>query len=716
MAFRTKIGLIAFCAGLSALGWLAYTSWLDRIEARILQRVNLDGLDELAHPLQVSVNGRVVTVSGWINSEQERARVLRHFHAHGQDITVADRLTVLAEARPYVTQIIRDERGLRLSGYAPSEAALLAVSAQIGAGGVDVQLASGTSEGRWRDAMNRAVESLSRLEFGTLRFEDNQLHLTATARFPDDAQAALAALPEGYDNQVAIEVLDDGQPFALSVQLSRDQLTATGKFPAGLLPQIVSEDIGRKAQSLRIVQARIDDEDGQFTQAVRAGLRAMAQLRVGQLDVSRERLEITGMVSHAGMLRAERALRKRPAITQLVRRLEIYDDGLPFYLLAEFDGADVEVRGKIPYGVNVPALASGFDALRSDGLVQGEITDGARDWSGALATGLAGLREMQHGRLMVAPGSLHLSGRVATPDIQTKIEAHLARKPAEFLLTRRFDLVDDGTPPNFTLTYDAQSGARLSGKLPKDLEAKQIAEILQLPYVEDSSQLGLIGRADFTRQALRVLADWLWHFEQFEVHYSEGQLALTGVAAPGVAPEDLAVALSSRFVIATEITSASQTADIGAERIHARSGLLQRRVSWAWVPVYSFEPTVALCSAATSDILVQEHLSFSNGLAHFDVSTAPALARLAGLIGHCLQTSTLRVDAVDYSFSMPSEAENDRLSQARVGALVAALTARGLPKDRIYPKGLGDRRPHNAQQASIVQPADRIEFIWAERP
>ena len=212
-------------------------------------------------------------------------------------------------------------------------------------------------------------------------------------------------------------------PSLLSVQLSRDQLTATGKFPAGLLPQIVSEDIGRKAQSLRIVQARIDDEDGQFTQAVRAGLRAMAQLRVGQLDVSRERLEITGMVSRAGMLRAERALRKRPAITQLVRRLEIYDDGLPFYLLAEFDGAHVEVRGKIPYGVNVPALTSGFDALRSEGLVQAEITDGARDWTGALATGLAGLREMQHGRLMVAPGSLHLSGRVATPDIQTKIEA-----------------------------------------------------------------------------------------------------------------------------------------------------------------------------------------------------------------------------------------------------------------------------------------------------
>ena len=169
MAFRTKIGLIAFCAGLSALGWLAYTSWLDRIEARILQRVNLDGL-ELAHPLQVSVNGRVVTVSGLINSEQERARVLRHFHTHGQDITVADRLTVLAEARPHVIQIIRDERGLKLSGYAPSEAALSAVSAQIGTEGVDVQLASGTLEGRWRDAMNRAVESLSRLQSGTLRF------------------------------------------------------------------------------------------------------------------------------------------------------------------------------------------------------------------------------------------------------------------------------------------------------------------------------------------------------------------------------------------------------------------------------------------------------------------------------------------------------------------------------------------------------------------
>ena len=240
MAFRTKIGLIAFCVGLSALGWLAHTGWLDRIEARILQRVNLDGL-ELAHPLQISVNGRVVTVSGWINSEQERARVLRHFHTHGQDITLADRLTVLAEARPYVTQIVRDEQGLSLSGYAPSEAALAAVSAQIGAGGVDVQLASGISESRWRDAVDQAVESLSHLQSGILRFEDRQLHLTATARFLDDAQAALAALPEGYDNQVAIEVLDDGQPFALSVQLSRDQLTAAGKFPTGLLPQIVSE-------------------------------------------------------------------------------------------------------------------------------------------------------------------------------------------------------------------------------------------------------------------------------------------------------------------------------------------------------------------------------------------------------------------------------------------------------------------------------------------
>ncbi|MDG0985574.1 MAG: hypothetical protein P8N80_08905, partial [Planktomarina sp.] len=150
MAFRTKIGLITFCVGLSALGWLACNSWLDRIEARILQSANLDGL-ELAHPLQISVNGRVVTVSGWINSEQERARVLRHFHIHGQDITLADRLTVLAEARPYVTKIIRDEQGLRVSGYAPSEAALAAVSAQISAGGVDVQFASGISETRWRD-------------------------------------------------------------------------------------------------------------------------------------------------------------------------------------------------------------------------------------------------------------------------------------------------------------------------------------------------------------------------------------------------------------------------------------------------------------------------------------------------------------------------------------------------------------------------------------
>ena len=715
MAFRTKIGLIAVCVGLSALGWLAYTSWLNRIEARIVQRVNLDGLD-LAHPLQISVNGRVVTISGWVNSEQERARVLRYLQPHEADITVEDRMSVLAEASPYVTQIIRDAQGLRVSGYAPSEAALAAVAAQIGAGEVDLRLAAGMSEERWRKAMDRVLKSLSYLQTATVRLEDSQLHLTATARLAEDAQAALAALPEGFENTLAIEVLDDGKPFALSVQLSHEQLTAAGKFPTGLLPQIVPETMGRPAQALRIEQARIDDADGQFTQAVQAALRAMAQLRLGEINVSRERIEITGMVSRAGLLRAERALRKRPVTTELLRRLEIYDDGKPFYLLAEFDGAEVQFRGKIPYGVNLPAVTAGFAALRSEDVVQAEITDGARDWTGALVAGLAALREMQTGRLMVAPGSLHLSGRVATAEIQAKIEAHLARKPAEFLLTRRFDLLDDGTPPDFTLSYDAQSGARLSGKSPKDLDATQIAQIMQLPYVEDSAQLGLIGRADFTQGVLRVLADWLWHFDQFEFQYSAGQLALKGVAAPGVAPEDLVAALSSRFVIATEITAASPTADIGAERIHARSGLLERRVPGAWVPVYSFEPTVALCSAATSDILEQEHLSFKKGLARFDLSAAPALARLAGVIGHCLQNSALRVDAVDHSFSQQSEAKNDRLSRARARALVAELTARGLTKDRIRPRGFGDRRPHDALQPSFAQPADRIEFIWAEQP
>ena len=715
MAFRTKIGLIAFCVGLSALGWLAYSSWLNRIEARIAERVTLDGL-ELDHPLQISVNGRVVTVSGWVNSEAERARVLRHLHPHGPDITVADRMSVLAEARPYVTQIIRDAQGLRVSGYAPSQAALAAVAAQIGAGAADLQLASGISQARWRGAMESAIKSLSHLHSATLRLEDSQLHLTATARLPDDAQAARAALPAEYDSQVEIEVLDDGQPFALSVQLSQGQLTAMGKFPTGVLPQIVPEDIGRPARALRIEQARIDDADGQFTQALRAALRAMAQVQSGQLEVSKERIEITGLVNRAGLLRAERALRKRPANTELVRRLEIYDDGQPFYLLAEFDGAEVQFRGKIPYGVNLPAITARFEAQRSENLVQAEITDGARDWTGALVAGLAGLREMQHGRLMVAPGSLHLSGTVTTPEIQAKIEAHLAQKPAEFLLTRRFDLVDDGTPPDFTLAYDAQSGARLSGKLPKGLDAAQITQILQLPYIEDTAQVGLIGRADFTRQVLRVLADWLRHFEQFEFQYSAGQLALKGVAAPGVAAEGLTAALSSRFVIATEISEAGPSADIGAERIHARSGLLERRVPGAWVPVYSFEPTAARCSAATSTILEQEQLRFGEGLALFDVSAAPALAHLAGVIGHCLRNSALRVDAVDHSFSMQSEAENDQLSRARAAALVAALTALGLTKERIRPKGFGDRRPHDTQQLSFAQPADRIEFIWDEQP
>jgi hypothetical protein len=94
--------------------------------------------------------------------------------------------------------------------------------------------------------MESAIKSLSHLQSATLRLEDSQLHLTATARLPDDAQAARAALPAGYDSQVEIEVLDDGQPFALSVQLSQGQLTGHRKISDG---RIAANCTGRHWQA-----------------------------------------------------------------------------------------------------------------------------------------------------------------------------------------------------------------------------------------------------------------------------------------------------------------------------------------------------------------------------------------------------------------------------------------------------------------------------------
>ena len=75
MDLRRKFGIFTFCLGLGALGWLGFTDTLGRVEGIIFQSVPVD-IPDLNHPVTVSVSRRKVLVSGFVNSQDQRACIL----------------------------------------------------------------------------------------------------------------------------------------------------------------------------------------------------------------------------------------------------------------------------------------------------------------------------------------------------------------------------------------------------------------------------------------------------------------------------------------------------------------------------------------------------------------------------------------------------------------------------------------------------------------
>ena len=70
-----KFGIFICCLGLGALGWLGYSETLGRIEGVIAQSVPVN-MPDFDHPVAVTVSGREIFVSGFVISQDQRARIL----------------------------------------------------------------------------------------------------------------------------------------------------------------------------------------------------------------------------------------------------------------------------------------------------------------------------------------------------------------------------------------------------------------------------------------------------------------------------------------------------------------------------------------------------------------------------------------------------------------------------------------------------------------
>ena len=97
-----------------------------------------------------------------------------------------------------------------------------------------------------------------------------------------------------------------------------------------------------------------------------------------------------------------------------------------------------------------------------------------------------------------------------------------------------------------------------------------------------------------------------------------------------------------------------------------------------------------LLDKINKDGMVALYLNFDTGSANLQASSASQLDQIAAMLK---SAPALAVEVGGHTDNVGDAAANQKLSQARAGAVVSALVGRGIPAARLTPKGYGATSP-----------------------
>ena len=628
--------------------------------------------------------------------------------------TVELSLSAMDNGEPLSLSSQKTSDGISTTGKLPMDAAL-----DLGPGVSQAGIPLGP-EG-FEDAARAGIGALGELASGSLKIDGTDVVLEGSGTRAALARSidALEALPDGYESQVFLDPLDDGLPLGLTAEKAGDVVTMVGKMPFGTEPQA----LGLEAFGEAMIVSEIDAKSGDFIAVSQAGLAGLAALETGTLTVAdaaepngAPTLVLSGDVTRSGLEAVNRALGNLPSGVAPSIDVVFADDGLPMALTGTWDGAALGVEGKVPLGTTAENLK--LEAL-GDRVVVAEIAGKSDAFNALAARGFAAVQLLESGQVDVFDAvdvggtpTVSISGVATTPAARDEALQVLRASDAAIDIT----VLDDGTPPAFSLTYDAAKGATLAGKLPTGLSAAGVAKGLGLSGIQSSATAGLTGDADPAVAGLAKLADWLPEADILEASFdADGLVAVKVTPSPGVDAELLTDAMAQALGVAVTVTDPLPVKP-GAQRVNALTGVSERFAGVAWVPGFGFEPSLAACDAESRAILEATKINFVTASARLEAQSARAVNGLAGVIGHCLDADPdLRVELAGHTDSDGSESGNLALSQERADAVAAALVARGVPETAITAVGYGESQPVASNDTAEGRAANRrTELTWID--
>lgn len=467
------LGAIALIVAFFALGVFDFKKEDPLVEAG-LQAAADQVLQSATHEMAVEVDGRDLNLTGLVDGEAEKLRLLKDLRdIKGRGDVSAD-VEILERAEPFVTEILLEPDGaISPKGAVPSEAARRRLAEALKHELAALRLASGAPE-QWAETADIAVRALMQLEHGRVTLNGINVTLEGAAMTPLEAGRAerlLTAVPAGVTVDVNLDFLDDGSPLRLSVRKSVDgKVILAGKLP---------KDMGLEGYDLsQVVRTPLTPPVAGWDEAVTTGLRALAILQVGQLNVTGRAMTLTGEAwSDQAMARVNELFEGVPeGMTATLGVVQI-DDGQPFDLTIQYDGAQAVAAGKIPHDLPLRVQAAFLDHPVQDGGIRRAQVSASADWWTAASLGLEALKHVEHGEMRVREGQLELTGQAFGPKENADIVAILSTVPEAVSVLLDLTLKDDGSPARVMVRLDGHD-AVAEGKLPDGMGAEHLAASL----------------------------------------------------------------------------------------------------------------------------------------------------------------------------------------------------------------------------------------------
>lgn len=712
---RKLLGSIVLIAGVGGLAYVAMTGHAPRIQSAIAADAAAVA-DMAGHPVQTQVSGRDIIVMGQVTDFDELAVLQTTFQGiAGARIVDVSGVQTLPVTTPFLLNATRTMDGTTtLSGVIPSEADRAALRDSAGDQATRLTLSAGAPDDAWTGVAEQGIAALDLMQSGEMMLSDQTLTLRGSVRYPDVLNAMLARinpLPDGYTLITEIEVEDDGTPIRLSLYLRDDGIAGSGKFPAGMTMNAVTNRF-ENATDVAILQSVVPAFEPQWPDAAGVGMDALGHLMSGSLFIEATRISLVGSGSPDDIAQAQSTLGAHPDGYTVTTELGLWDDGVPVELTMQWDGATATVSGKYPAGF-APRGPDGI-AVTNTG-INSFLPDTVGAFTANAAAGTMALGLMSTGTLVATGSVIILTGTAASPQVGLDMDSALAAAAANTDITRDLTYLDDGSRAAWALTYGVTTGAMIEGRLPLGLAIGDLDLALGVGSIAGTPATALEDDTIGTSvDVLKIVADYLPEIETLTYARDGDQSALDVVLAPGVDLDLVANDLAERLPtdVAFSLSALEDFPVDGTTRTNTATGFDEVFTDGYWLPSLTFEPDVAGCRAQTLNVLERGQIGFLSSSARLDATSIRTINALAAVALPCV-AADLTLEVGGHTDASGSDIANVTLSQDRAEAVRSALISRGLRAAAVTAFGFGQSQPIQDNATPEGRAANRrTDITW----